>query len=143
RNFPISQFQNMNEKTENSNQEIQDVSDELYERFTLTIDKGQEPLRIDKFLMQRIEGATRNKLQQAINTGFVTVNGKEIRPNYKIKPSDSIIIYSDMSPDETDVVPENIPLNIEYEDDDLMILNKPAGMVVHPGSGNYKGTLLN
>ena len=122
---------------------LQDNNDELYERFALTIDKGQEPLRIDKFLMQRIEGATRNKLQQAINTGFVTVNGKEVRPNYKIKPADSIIIYSDMSPDETDVVPENIPLNITYEDEDLMILNKPAGMVVHPGSGNYTGTLLN
>ncbi len=122
---------------------LQDNNDELYERFTLTIDKGQEPLRIDKFLMQRIEGATRNKLQQAINTGFVTVNGKEVRTNYKIKPADSIIIYSDMSPDQTDVVPENIPLNIVYEDDDLMIINKPAGMVVHPGSGNYTGTLLN
>src|SRR5689334_720852 len=122
---------------------LQDNNDELYERFTLTIDKGQEPLRIDKFLMQRIEGATRNKLQQAINTGFVTVNGKEVRPNYKIRPADSIIIYSDTSPDETDVVPENIPLNIVHEDDDLMIINKPAGMVVHPGSGNYTGTLLN
>jgi len=122
---------------------LQDNNDELYERFSLTIDKGQEPLRIDKFLMQRIEGATRNKLQQAINTGFVLVNGKEVRPNYKIKPEDSIIIYSDMSPDDTDVLPENIPLNIMYEDDDLMIINKPAGMVVHPGSGNYTGTLLN
>jgi 23S rRNA pseudouridine1911/1915/1917 synthase len=120
-----------------------DSSDELYERFNLTIDKGQEPLRIDKFLMTRIERATRNKIQQAINAGMVLVNGKAIRPNYKIKAQDEVIVYSDMSPEETDVLPENIPLNIVYEDDDLMIINKPAGMVVHPGSGNYTGTLLN
>ena len=75
--------------------------DELYERFSINVDKGQEPLRIDKFLMNRIEGATRNKLQQAINTGMVLVNGKEIRPNYKVKPLDEIIVYSDMSPEET------------------------------------------
>jgi 23S rRNA pseudouridine1911/1915/1917 synthase len=123
--------------------EIQDNNDELFERFSITIDKGQEPLRIDKFLTNRIEGATRNKLQQAINLGLVTVNGKEIRSNYKIKPLDSVIIYSDMSPEETEVVPENMELNIVYEDADLMIINKPAGMVVHPGSGNYTGTLLN
>ncbi len=123
--------------------EPQDSNDDLYERFNLTIDKGQEPLRIDKFLMNRIEGATRNKLQQAINTGLVTVNGKEIRPNYKVKALDEIIVYSDMSPDDTRVVPEYIPLNIVYEDDELMMINKPPGMVVHPGSGNYSGTLLN
>lgn len=124
-------------------QNIQDISDELYERFNITVDKGQEPLRIDKFLMNRIEGATRNKLQQAINANLVLVNGKEIRPNYKVKATDEIILYSDMSPEETEVVPEKIPLNIVYEDDDLMVLNKSAGMVVHPGSGNYTGTLLN
>src|SRR6185295_13118769 len=115
--------------------EILDSNDELYERFSLTIDKGQEPLRIDKFLMNRIEGATRNKLQQAINLGFVVVNSKEIRPNYKVKAGDEIIVYSDTSPDETQVLPENIPLDIIYEDVDIMMLNKPAGMVVHPGSG--------
>lgn len=120
-----------------------DINDELYERFNITIDKGQEPLRIDKFLMNRIEGATRNKLQQAINAGMVLVNGKEIRPNYKVKALDEIIVYSDMSPEEIVVVPEKMPLNIVYEDADLMMINKPAGMVVHPGSGNYTGTLLN
>lgn len=118
-------------------------SDELYQRFQFTIDKGQEPYRIDKFLMNRIEGATRNKLQQAINAGFVLVNGKEVKQNYKIKPFDNIIVYSDLSPESTDVVPEELPLNIIYEDEDLMVINKPAGMVVHPGSGNYSGTLLN
>ena len=133
----------MNEGLTNNKVDSQDISDELYERFNITVDKGQEPLRIDKFLMNRIEGATRNKLQQAINANLVLVNGKEVRPNYKVKASDEIILYSDMSPEETEVIPEKIPLNIVYEDKDLMVLNKPAGMVVHPGSGNYTGTLLN
>ena len=133
----------MKEEFEKDVQDINETNEELYERFTLTIDKGQDPLRIDKFLMNRIEGATRNKLQQAIRLGMVLVNGKEIKSNYKIKPLDSIIIYSDMSPEQTDVVPEKMDLNIVYEDADLMIINKPAGMVVHPGSGNYTGTLLN
>lgn len=123
--------------------EEQESSDELYERFVFTIDKGQEPYRIDKFLMNRIEGATRNKLQQAINTGLVLVNGKEVKQNYKIKAFDKIVVYSDLSPESTDIVPEELPLNIHYEDDDILIINKPAGMVVHPGSGNYTGTLLN
>jgi 23S rRNA pseudouridine1911/1915/1917 synthase len=133
----------MDEELQTDNPETQDSNDELYERLSLTIDKGQEPLRIDKFLMTRLEGATRNKLQQAINTGMVLVNGKEVRSNYKIKPMDLVIVYSDMSPDQTDVVPEKMDLNIVFEDADIMVINKPAGMVVHPGSGNYSGTLLN
>jgi len=133
----------MEEDLKKDNTELPDNNDELYERFNLTIDKGQEPLRIDKFLVNRIEGATRNKVQQAINAGMVLVNGKEVRPNYKIKAFDEVILYSDMSPEETDVVPEKILFDIVYEDADLMIINKAAGMVVHPGSGNYTGTLLN
>jgi 23S rRNA pseudouridine1911/1915/1917 synthase len=128
---------------ENDNAETQDTSEELFERFNFKTDKGQEALRIDKYLMNRIEGATRNKIQQAINAGLVLVNGKEIRPNYRVRGQEEIVVYSDMSPEETDVTPENIPLNIVYEDDQLMVINKPAGMVVHPGSGNYTGTLLN
>lgn len=131
--------QEISKETDNA----QDNNDDLYERFAITIDKGQEPLRIDKFLMQRLEGATRNKLQQAINLGLVHVNNKDVRPNYKVKPGDNIVIYSDMHPEETDIVPEKIDLNIVYEDEHLMIIYKPAGMVVHPGSGNYTGTLLN
>ena len=133
----------MQEELEKDSPEVIDNNDELYERFNITIDKGQEPLRIDKYLMNRIEGATRNKLQQAISLGMVLVNGKEIKSNYKIKPLDSIIVYSDMSPEQTAVVPEKMELNIVYEDADLMMINKPPGMVVHPGSGNYTGTLLN
>lgn len=121
----------------------QNGNDDLYERFVFRTDKGQEPLRIDKFLMNRIEGATRNKLQQALNAGLVTVNGKEVKPNFKVKALDEIIVYSDTSAADTDIVPEPMDLNIMFEDTDLMVINKPAGMVVHPGSGNYSGTLLN
>jgi 23S rRNA pseudouridine1911/1915/1917 synthase len=123
------------EQTENN--------DDLFQRFQFNADKGQEPYRIDKFLMNRIEGATRNKLQQAINAGLVLVNDKEVKQNYKIKAFDQIIIYSDLAPESTEVLPENLPLNIVYEDEEVMIINKPAGMVVHPGSGNFTGTLLN
>ena len=125
------------------NEEQNEASDELYQRFTFKVDKGQEPLRIDKFLMNRLEGATRNKLQQAINNGLVLVNNVEVKQNYKVKPYDQIIIYSDLSPESTEIVPEKMHLNIVFEDDDVLIINKPAGMVVHPGSGNYSGTLLN
>lgn len=121
----------------------QDSSDELFERFTLQVDKGQEALRIDKFLANRIEGASRNKLQQAMNLGMVQVNGQPVKANYKIKPHDQIVIYSDVSPEQTEVIPEKMDLAIVFEDADLIVINKPAGMVVHPGSGNYQGTLLN
>ena len=127
----------------NDIKEVNDTSDELFERFSFTADKGQEPYRIDKFLMNRIERATRNKLQGAINAGMVLVNGNPIKPNYKVRAGDEIIVYSDMSPEEVKVIPEKMDLNIVYEDEDLMVINKPAGMVVHPGSGNYTGTLLN
>src|SRR6476661_3777855 len=134
----------MNTEEQQNGQAEENVgNDELYERFTFSADKGQEPYRIDKFLMNRIEGATRNKLQQAINTGLVLVNNKEVKQNYKVKAYDQIVVYSDLSPESTDIVPEKIDLNIVFEDEDLLIINKPAGMVVHPGSGNYSGTLLN
>lgn len=123
-------------------EDIQD-SEEMYEQLALTIDKGQEPLRIDKFLMGRIEGATRNKVQQAIENELVLVNDKPVKSNYKVKAFDKIIVFNNRSPESNDIIPENIPLNIVYEDDDILIINKPAGMVVHPGSGNYNGTLVN
>ena len=132
-----------NEGIEKNGPNPVEVNDELYERFHFLIDKGQEPLRIDKFLITRMEGGTRNKLQQAITNGLVLVNGKTVKQNYKIKPLDEVIIYADSSPHNTEVVPEKLDLNIIFEDDDLMIINKPAGLVVHPGSGNYSGTLLN
>ncbi len=124
-------------------EESQAGNDDLYERFVLKTDKGQHPTRIDVFLKSRIEHATRNKVQQAINAGLVLVNKIPVKQNYKIKPLDEIIVYSDMTPHDTEVVPEKIDFNIVYEDEDVMIINKEAGMVVHPGSGNYSGTLLN
>ena len=118
-------------------------SESLFEVFNLIIDKGQEPLRIDKFLMQRIEGATRNKIQQSIENELVLVNGQPIKNNYKVKGGDKILIYDSDSPEASDIIPQNIPLDIIYEDDDLLIINKPVGMVVHPGSGNPDNTLIN
>jgi 23S rRNA pseudouridine1911/1915/1917 synthase len=123
--------------------EEQYQSDELYERLTIKVDKGQEPLRLDKFLTARIENASRNKVQQAIETGRVLVNNKVVQSNYKIRPADDIILYSDKQSHGEEIIPEYIPLNIEYEDDELMIINKPPGLVVHPASGNYTGTLIN
>ncbi|RYF79497.1 MAG: RluA family pseudouridine synthase [Chitinophagaceae bacterium] len=108
----------------NNPAEDQEASDELYERFVFNTDKGQEPYRIDKFLMNRIESATRNKLQRAINAGLVLVNGKEVKQNYKVKALDQIIVYSDLSPESTDVVPENIPLNIIQNDKAMRHLAK-------------------
>lgn len=118
-------------------------SEELYERHSFVVDKGQEPTRIDKWVQLRIENATRSKVQMAIEAGFLTVNGKTVKNNYKIKPGDTIVILSFSKPEETDVKPENIPLGIVYEDDAVMVINKSSNMVVHPGVGNYSGTLLN
>lgn len=117
--------------------------EELYEKLSIQIDAGQEPLRIDKFLMQRIENATRNKIQQAIANEMVLVNNVIIKNNYKVKPGDKVMVYQTNSPVSSEVVPQNIPLNIVFEDDDILVVNKPAGMVVHPGSGNPDGTLIN
>lgn len=118
-------------------------SEELFEKLSLTIDKGQEPLRIDKFLMQRIEGSTRSKIQQAIDDELVLVNDAPVKNNYKIRPGDHILVLDHRHPEHSQIVPQDIPLNIVYEDEDFFILNKPAGMVVHPGSGNPDRTLLN
>lgn len=124
-------------------QEEDEGSEELYERIGITVDQRQEPLRIDKFLTVRIEHATRNKVQQAAEAGLVLVNGEPAKSNYKIRPGDQIIVYSYREPVDTRIIPEDIPLNVVYEDADLMVVNKPTGMVVHPGSGNPSGTLVN
>lgn len=121
----------------------EEQSDALYERKIFTVDKGQEPFRIDKWVQMHMEGATRNKVQQGIEAGFLTVNGKTVKSNYKIKPGDEIILMSLINPEHTILKEEPIPLNIVYEDDFLMVINKPPNMVVHPGVGNFSGTLLN
>lgn len=120
-----------------------DGPEELYERLSIVVDGGQEPMRLDKFLTARIEHASRNKVQRAIETGRVLVNNKKVQANHKIKPGEEIVVYSDREVHSDEIVPENIPLNIVYEDDEVMIINKPVGLVVHPASGNYTGTLIN
>ncbi len=109
----------------------------------LIVDKGQELLRIDKFLLHRIPDTTRNKIQQAIDDGLVLVNQKMIKSNYKIKPNDHLIVYDYQQYTSTEIIPEDIPLDIVFEDEDIIIINKPYGMVVHPGHGNHSGTLVN
>ena len=127
--------------TENTS--IEQNDDELFEHHAFTVDKGQAPLRIDKYLMNRIENATRNKIQAAAKDGSIYVNDKPVKQNYKVKPFDKIRVLFEHPPYEYLLTPEDIPLDIVYEDDDLLVLNKPAGMVVHPGHGNYSGTLIN
>ena len=123
--------------------ELQDDNEELFERLTIICSMGQDPLRIDKFLMNRIEGATRNKIQQGIEAERVLVNEQPVKSNYKVRPNDRIVVYQTYLPESTEIVPENIPFKIVYEDDDIMVVDKEAGMVVHPGSGNAGGTLVN
>lgn len=120
-----------------------DNDDDLYEHHSFLVDKGQTPLRIDKYLMNRIENATRNKIQTAAKDGSIYVNDEPVKQNYKVKPFDVIRVLFEHPPYEYLLTPENIPLDIVYEDDTLLVINKPAGMVVHPGHGNYSGTLIN
>lgn len=116
---------------------------ELYEHHSILAPNGQKPLRVDKFLMNFIENATRNKIQQAAKDGNVWVNGAIVKQNYKVKAGDEVKVMFEHPPHEFLLVPEDIPLDIVYEDDMLLVVNKPAGMVVHPGHGNYSGTLIN
>ena len=123
--------------------DLDNEQDDLYEHFKFTAAAGQEPLRVDKFLMNFIENATRNKIQQAIKAGNVLVNDIVVKANYKVKPSDVVRVVLAHPPHENLLVAENIPIDIVYEDDEVIVVNKPAGMVVHPGHGNYSGTLVN
>ena len=117
--------------------------DELYEHFRLTVDKGQAPVRIDRFLTARMENKSRNRIQIAAKAGSILVNGKAVKSNYKLKPLDEITIVLSRPPINRFLVPENIPLDVVYEDEELLLVNKKAGMVVHPGVGNFTGTLVN
>ncbi|MGB1043984.1 MAG: RluA family pseudouridine synthase [Flavobacteriaceae bacterium] len=118
-------------------------TDSLHEHYSFEASKGQEPLRVDKFLMNFIENATRNKIQAAAKSGNIWVNQKAVKSNYKVKAGDKVQVMFEHPPYENLLVPENIPLDIIYEDEVLLVVNKPAGMVVHPGHGNYSGTLVN
>jgi 23S rRNA pseudouridine1911/1915/1917 synthase len=118
-------------------------STDLYEHFRFLVDKGQNLLRIDKFLLSKMEHASRNRIQNAAHAGNILVNNKPVKPNYKVKPLDIISIVLAQPPRDTEIYPENIPINIVYEDDDVIVVNKKPGMVVHPGHGNFTGTLQN
>lgn len=124
-------------------EEIQEEQSELYEHFRFIADKGQGQLRIDKFLVSRIENASRTKIQNAAEAGNILANGKPVKPNYKVKPCDVVTLVLPHPPREIELIPENIPLNIVYEDDFVLLVNKNPGMVVHPAYGNYSGTLVN
>ena len=133
------------DELENDLDDIEPVGDEsqLYEHFRVVVDKGQAMVRVDKYLFERIVNASRNRIQKAAEGGFVMVNGKPVKSSYKVKPLDVITVMMDRPRYENEIIPEDIPLTIVYEDPYLMVVNKPAGLVVHPGHGNYHGTLVN
>ncbi len=115
----------------------------LYEHFRFVADKGQTLLRVDKFLTARLEKSSRNRVQQAAEAGCILVNGRAVKSNYRVKPLDVVQVVMDRPRYEFEITAEDIPLDIVYEDADLLVVNKPAGLVVHPGHGNYNGTLVN
>ena len=123
--------------------EHETVFDDLHEHYAFTADSGQEPLRVDNFLMNRIENATRNKIQQAAVAGSIFVNDNAVKSNYRVKGGDVVRVLLAHPPHEALLTPEEMPLDIVYEDDTLLVVNKSAGLVVHPGHGNYSGTLIN
>ncbi len=132
--------------TVESDDELDDSSTEqsdLYEHFRIEVDKGQTPTRIDKFLTDKIRNVSRNRIQGAADAGNILVNGKTVKSSYKVKPLDTISIVLAYPPRDSDIKPENIPLDLVYEDEALLVVNKPAGMVVHPAHGNFSGTLVN
>lgn len=122
---------------------MEELDEELWERWRCEVDKGQTSVRIDKYLTEHMAGTSRNRIQRAADAGNVWVNHKPVNSNYKVKPLDVIQVLLDHEPHDFTIKPEPIPLNVVYEDDDLMVINKPAGLVVHPGHGNYEHTLLN
>ena len=126
-----------------ANTPSQAPEEELFEHHKFIASKGQEPLRVDKFLMNFIENATRNKIQQAAKDGHIWVNDTVVKQNYKVKADDVVKVLFDHPPHELLLTPEDIPIDIVYEDDIVLVVNKVAGMVVHPGHGNYSGTLIN
>ena len=125
---------------ENSNDE---ENSGLFEHLNITVDKKQEPLRIDKFLLIYRQNSSRNKISQTCRAGNVIVNGNPVKQNYRVKPGDEISVLLTHPPRENVIIPEDIPFKIVYEDDDVLVVDKEPGMVVHPGFGNWQGTLVN
>lgn len=126
-----------------NNDELELEEEQLFRELRIVVDKGQSPVRIDKFLIDHVANTSRNKIQQAADAGSIAVNGKVVKSNYKVKPCDVVVITLNARVYDNGIVPEDIPLDVVYEDDDLLVVNKPAGMVVHPGCGNTHGTLIN
>ena len=134
----------LDDELEQESPELTDAQGQpLYEHFRFQADKGQELLRVDKFLVLRMQHASRNRIQQAAEAGCILVNGKPVKSNYRVKPLDVVQIVMDRPRYENEIIAEEIPLDIVYEDDTVLVVNKPAGLVVHPGHGNYTGTLVN
>ena len=120
-----------------------DESGQLYEHFRFVADAGQAPLRVDKFMLEKMQHSSRNRIQKAADAGFVHVNDRPVKSNYKVRPGDVVTLMLDRPRHDSTIEPEDIPLDVVYEDDQLMVINKPAGLVVHPGAGNFHGTLVN
>ena len=116
---------------------------QLYEHFRVEVDRGQAPVRVDKFLFEKLQHSSRNRIQKAADAGFVHVGGRPVKSSYKVRPGEVVTLMLDRPHYDTTIEPEDIPLDVVYEDDDLMVINKPAGLVVHPGCGNFSGTLVN
>jgi len=124
-------------------EEQDDDTGQLYEHLRIVVDKGQVPVRIDRFMTERLQHSSRNRIQKAADSGFVHVNERPVKSNYKVRPGDVITLMLDRPHHDTTIEAEEIPLDVVYEDEALMVINKPAGMVVHPGAGNFNGTLIN
>lgn len=121
----------------------EEQEDELYEHHRVKVDPGTVMIRIDKYLMDRLPNTSRNRIQNSAKNGFIIVNGTKVKQNYRVKPNDEISLVLPFPVQEVDLIPEDIPLDIHYEDEELLVVNKPDNMVVHPGLGNYRGTLVN
>ena len=130
-------------ETEDNADDDGDVESNLYEHFRLKVDKGQSSMRVDKYMANMLSGISRNRIQEAADAGHVLANGKPVKCSYKIKPNDILTVVLDFPKNEVTIIPQDIPINIVYEDDDIILINKQPNLVVHPGFGNFDGTLLN
>lgn len=132
-----------NNDNNNDNDDLDDETQQLYEHFRFEADQGQQPLRVDKFMCEKLPHSSRNRIQRAADSGFVHVNDRPVKSNYKVRAGDVVTLMLDRPRHDSTIEPEEMPLDIVYEDDQLMVVNKPAGLVVHPGAGNFHGTLVN
>ena len=133
----------LNTDNNNDNDDLDDETQQLYEHFRFKADQGQQPLRVDKFMCEKLPHSSRNRIQRAADSGFVHVNDRPVKSNYKVRAGDVVTLMLDRPRHDSTIEPEEMPLDIVYEDDQLMVVNKPAGLVVHPGAGNFHGTLVN